>query len=292
MMISRKLFLLALLLINSVLNASDFTEKQVELLFRSIGHQLLLSGKDSTSRVLPIAKLNELKYQIIFQNKVTFLPDSMIKIVRQNLIGNVISSNYIVNVNECNKPQTVFAFEVNETDGGKLPCSGRLYENKCYSITIEFAKSTVETKYLLWVVLPILLFLLGFFYYKRPKQAIQNGRDKIVPENQDEFTNHNNIVTLGIFQFEPLKNLLSTTSERIELSEKETRALVLLINNDIVLRERFMRELWENEGVIVGNKNLDVLLSKLRKKLSIEPLIKIINIHSKGYKLVLNEVTY
>ena len=44
-----------------------------EVVLRDIGHHLLLAAKDSTSRVMPVKKLNERTYQISFQNDFSFI---------------------------------------------------------------------------------------------------------------------------------------------------------------------------------------------------------------------------
>jgi DNA-binding response OmpR family regulator len=44
------------------------------------------------------------------------------------------------------------------------------------------------------------------------------------------------------------------------------------------------KEVWEDEGVIVG-RSLDMFISRLRKKFEKDPLVKIVNIHGKGYRL-------
>jgi DNA-binding response OmpR family regulator len=46
-----------------------------------------------------------------------------------------------------------------------------------------------------------------------------------------------------------------------------------------------MNEIWAESGVLVVSKNLDVLVSKLRKKLIHDDKIKISNVHGVGYKL-------
>jgi DNA-binding response OmpR family regulator len=47
-----------------------------------------------------------------------------------------------------------------------------------------------------------------------------------------------------------------------------------------------MKELWEAEGTVVISRNVDVLVSKLRKKLSDDHDLKFVNVHGRGYKLV------
>ncbi len=75
----------------------------------------------------------------------------------------------------------------------------------------------------------------------------------------------------------------------ITLSEKETKALKIFAENinQIVERELLMKAIWEDEGIVVISRNMDALVSKLRKKLSDDNTIKFINVHGKGYKLMI-----
>src|SRR6476620_12092949 len=77
--------------------------KHIEVVLRTVGHQLLLSAKDSTSRVLPVRKLNETTYQLSFQNDFGFISDSLINLVQQTFQKNGISDDYIVNLKNCKK---------------------------------------------------------------------------------------------------------------------------------------------------------------------------------------------
>ena len=78
--------------------------------------------------------------------------------------------------------------------------------------------------------------------------------------------------------------------QKIQLSEKENKLLHLLLKkpNETTAREHLLKEIWENEGVFVISRNLDVLISKLRKKLATDPSVRITNSHGKGYKLEMN----
>ncbi|MDQ1149658.1 DNA-binding response OmpR family regulator [Sphingobacterium zeae] len=52
----------------------------------------------------------------------------------------------------------------------------------------------------------------------------------------------------------------------------------------MIIRSRLQKEIWEDEGVIVG-RSLDMFISKLRKKLETVPDINIVVVRGKGYKL-------
>ena len=75
----------------------------------------------------------------------------------------------------------------------------------------------------------------------------------------------------------------------ITLSEKETKALKIFAENinQIVEREKLMKEIWEDKGIVVISRNVDVLVSKLRKKLSDDNSIKFINAPGRGYKFII-----
>jgi len=94
---------------------------------------------------------------------------------------------------------------------------------------------------------------------------------------------------LGSFKFYADNNVLKMEDKTIELSEKETKALKIFAENvnQIVEREKLMKEIWEDKGIVVISRNVDVLVSKLRKKLIDDNSIKFINVPGRGYKFVI-----
>src|SRR5215213_11960508 len=113
-------------------NKNEIPEKHVEVVLRDLGHQLLLSAKDSSSRVLPVKKLNENTYQISFQSNFSFISDSLINLVQRTFQKNALANDYIVNLRNCKQNETVFAFEINSQTGDLTPCRGRTLEVGCY----------------------------------------------------------------------------------------------------------------------------------------------------------------
>lgn len=95
-----------------------------------------------------------------------------------------------------------------------------------------------------------------------------------------------NFPALGRFLVDAKGQRLLLGSEVISLTEKEYKVLELLNKNfgELIPRETLMQEVWINEGVITG-RSLDMFISKLRKKLSADPVLRITNIHGKGYRL-------
>ena len=117
---------------------NEIPGKHIEVVLRELGHQLLLSAKDSSSRVLPVKKLNDHTYQISFQNDFGFISDSLINLVQRTFAKNALANDYIVNLRNCKPNETVFAFEINSQAGDLTPCRGRTLEVGCYFIEIEF----------------------------------------------------------------------------------------------------------------------------------------------------------
>ncbi len=108
-------------------------------------------------------------------------------------------------------------------------------------------------------------------------------------ENQDQAITKEQVpepAVLGKFLFNSERQHLLFGTEVIRLTDKECKVLDLLYKNfgELIARETLMQEVWLNEGVITG-RSLDMFVSKLRKKLSPDPELRITNVHGKGYML-------
>lgn len=94
-------------------------------------------------------------------------------------------------------------------------------------------------------------------------------------------------ITIGKFQFNYIKQLLSIENETIRLTHRETELLYHLIENrnDVLDRSLILKKLWGDDDFF-NARSMDVFITKLRKKLAKDPSIKIINVRGYGYKLV------
>jgi DNA-binding winged helix-turn-helix (wHTH) protein len=255
-------------------------EKHRIVLFRTIGHRLLLASADSTSRILPIQKTNPVTYQIRFQNSFEIMPDSLANITIDNLKSTNPQNQYRVSVFTCQKSEMVYGFEWSPKSTEDLTCLGRRLPENCYVVEIEVLTSGINPN-ILWGALVALMFLLLFFVVF----FIKNEKNVAVStENISEFQK------VGAFKYFQQSGVLILELQKIQLSEKENKLLHLLLKkpNETTAREHLLKEIWENEGVFVISRNLDVLISKLRKKLATDPSVRITNSHGKGYKLEMN----
>ena len=265
---------------------NEIPAKHVEVVLRDLGHQLLLSANDSSSRVLPVKQLNENTYQVSFQNHFGFISDTLINLVQRTFQKNALANDYIVNLRNCKQNETVFAFEINKQAGDLTPCRGRTLEVGCYVIEIELLKKDKFNFF--WLLLLIPLSIVGF-YVKDTFRKKEDKEDTEEKEEQESISGSNDYIQLGSFQFYIDNNVLKSEHKSIELSEKETKALKIFAENinEMVEREKLMKEIWEDEGIVVISRNVDVLVSKLRKKLSDDNSFKFINVHGRGYKFII-----
>lgn len=273
---------------------NETSNKHLEVVLRNIGHQLLLQSKDSTSRVMPVTIINEHIYQLSFERSFGFTPDTLMNLIHQQLAKTDMPKDYIVNVKDCNENKTIFAYEINTFNGDLKPCGERKQETGCYLIQIEFlVKKPYHETWLFITFFPIAL--VGYYLYGR-----QNKKTLKKLKVQEEETVLNSDIKkaeipsleykqLGKFKFFDFKGVLILDDKTIDLSEKEGKALSIFFSNQnlVVERNRLRKELWEDEGVFVIGRNVDVLVSKLRKKIINDSSIKIVNVHGKGYKLII-----
>lgn len=272
---------------------NEHPDKHLEIVLRTIGHQVLLHSNDSTSRVLPVKTVNENTFRISFENSFGFTPDTLMKLVHQQLARTDRLGNYTVNVNECYQNQTIFAYEVNTASGDLKPCRGREQKKGCYVIEISFpAKKSFHYGWLLLAFIPVVF--AGLYFARRrtsistPRELIAEKVDESLPGKAEPVPVIADYKKVGNFVFFESTGMLSLNGEAIELPVKEAKALRLLASNQnqVVGRDLLMKEIWEDDGVVVITRNVDVLISKLRKRLSADPSVKIVNVHGKGYKMI------
>lgn len=96
---------------------------------------------------------------------------------------------------------------------------------------------------------------------------------------------------IGDFKLDLRNRLLKINETENELTRKETELLKLLIENKntVVSREMAFKVVWDKDfNADSGSRSLDVYIVKLRKYLSEDSSINIVNVHGSGYKLSVN----
>lgn len=108
-------------------------------------------------------------------------------------------------------------------------------------------------------------------------------RDVLEKESLKEFE-------IGRFNFNPNEQLLTINGESKKLTSKENQLLKLLaINqNNILEREVALKAIWGDDSYF-NSRSMDVYITKLRKYLKEDPDVEIINVHGRGFKLILKK---
>ena len=98
------------------------------------------------------------------------------------------------------------------------------------------------------------------------------------------------IFTLGEYTFNPDNQILKYDDEERKLTVKERDLLKLLClqQGKILSRELTLKTIWGNDDYFSG-RSMDVFISKLRKHLSRDERIKILNVHGVGFKMIIEE---
>ena len=275
------LFLIALAVFTIPFCCTYLTESTIdnsknEIILRKIGHEVLISSNDRTSRVVPIRTISKNEFQIRFENKFAFAPDSLINIVQNNISNSSFAKEYSVSVQNCDNNAIVYGFHIgSDSSKNVITCIGRKMPYDCYTITLKFiSKSAITFTTTFFFLSAIVILLLIFWFLINRKK----GKNIEIEDTKS--------IKIGKYQFYYEKQYIDYENEKIVLTQKESKLLYLFFTspNEIIDRSILQREVWENEGIIV-TRSLDMFISKLRKKLDKDSTITIVNIHGVGYKL-------
>ena len=95
------------------------------------------------------------------------------------------------------------------------------------------------------------------------------------------------VFRIGRFVFDAQKQLLTIGEKQTTLTTKENATLALRCahSNEILQRDFALKTIWIDDNYF-NARSMDVYITKLRKHLKDDDQIEIINIHGKGYKLI------
>ena len=256
-----------------------FEEAKTEASMRKIGHEVLLLSGDHTSRVLPVERLAKTGYRLRFETRFAFVPDSLIQTIHRVAKAEELPSDYIVRVRECTHNKVVYSYSATGVVEKGIQCSGRKQPKNCYAIELLLQPNDRLSGSLIigFSFGAILLVLVTVVWWKRKPSPKTTPLNESNPES--------GVIVLGNYRFHFRDRYLMLGSEQIRLTAKQTKLLHLFANspNEIIERTTLMK-VWEDEGVIVG-RSLDVFVSKLRKIFEVDPSVRLMNVHSRGYIL-------
>ena len=112
--------------------------------------------------------------------------------------------------------------------------------------------------------------------------------DAILRRVRGKKNKESSVYRVGNFTFDTQKQLLTIGDKQTKLTTKENELLALLCShaNEILQRDFALKTIWIDDNYF-NARSMDVYITKLRKHLKDDPQIEIINIHGKGYKLII-----
>ena len=112
---------------------------------------------------------------------------------------------------------------------------------------------------------------------------------RVAAKEPAEVVTAQTVFEIGDYTFDYTTQLIHYKGQQQKLSTKEAELLQLLClkKNSVLTREEALLSIWHDDNYFNG-RSMDVFLSKLRKYLREDPKVEIINVHGKGYKLLVN----
>ena len=107
---------------------------------------------------------------------------------------------------------------------------------------------------------------------------------RVLSKKQNEISE----LQMGGFRYDSKMQILTCPDgEMRKLTTKESELLTLLYQhaNEVLQRDYALKAIWVDDNYF-NARSMDVYITKLRKHLKGDPNVEIINVHGKGYKLV------
>ena len=97
---------------------------------------------------------------------------------------------------------------------------------------------------------------------------------------------------LGKYSFDYSRQILAFEGNEQKLTSKEAQLLKMLCErtNDVLDRSLALNKIWLDDNYF-NARSMDVYIAKLRKYLKEDGNVELLNVHGKGFKLVVNDTT-
>ncbi len=95
---------------------------------------------------------------------------------------------------------------------------------------------------------------------------------------------------IGKYTFDYARQILKHDSREEKLTSKEAQLLKMLCDraNNVLDRSEALNKIWLDDNYF-NARSMDVYIAKLRKYLKDDPEVELLNVHGKGFKLLIPE---
>jgi hypothetical protein len=297
-LISTSLVLLGLLFaefIGKETTSGLHESQKINLALRRTAHHLLRAAGDSTSRIPAVQQPDPRTFRV--QLARSFDYDKLPGLLRQSLAVHRITGGYDVAVLDCATNQLQLGYNVadllgKDADKDSVACGGRSMTAGCYVLQVSFdTPISVAQPKPVWPFLALGGLLTGFLVlvWRRQTEPLHPPQPPFEPETQPQpvrIPEDTNRLCFGRSTLDVSNQILAVGEETHNLTYRETKLLRVFVNhaNQVMERDRILDLVWADEGITVG-RSVDVFVSRLRKLLQNDPLIKIVAVHGVGYRM-------
>jgi len=246
-------------------------EDHVEIGLRKVGDQLLRKYGDDKTPVPPISQKGDYSFELRLPKAVALVPDDLAGLALSTF-DETYFEKALVQVYAGASGDMVYGFNINTQNQEEVPCLGRALPADYYQIQLKVtdlptAQTELQVAMMGMAGFGLLVMILSGF----------TGFSK--KENQG-------LIEVAEMRLDVDRSVLLYQEKEVSLTQKEASLAVILMKQpgQLVTREYLTEEVWAKDGVITG-RSLDVFISRLRKKIAINPKLQIVNKHGQGYVL-------
>ncbi|WP_421796006.1 winged helix-turn-helix domain-containing protein [Haliscomenobacter sp.] len=260
----------------SVEAPKGLSPEKVNLALRRTADRLLRQSGDHTSRIPAIEQVGTNVWRVSLEQP--FRYEELPATLQASLDLYGIRQTYDVALRRCVSAIIDLGYHQSDVRKDTVPCMGREMPTGCHFIEISFLEN--EDK-VWWVDKGALILLalggLASIWFLGRQKPVQTTPD---PVNASE------ALLFGNSRLDVAAQILSCGDVRQDLTFRETKLLRLfaISPNQVLERDFILQEVWADEGVLVG-RSMDMFVSRLRKKLVIDPSVGIVAVHGLGYRL-------
>ncbi len=252
---------------------------KVNLALRKTADALLRLSGDSTSRIPVIEQPRQGIWRVRLNQ--AFRYEQLPFLLQESLDQYQISQSYEVSIRRCEDAAIELGYhQWDLTKKAPIPCTGRDLPESCRYIEIHFLNSEATSTNWMLMASGVLFALISIFglwqlFLRRTKPTSVQASD-----SSTEWLDFGNS-KLNV------QGQLLLCGERMQsLTFRETKLLHLFVSNlgSLLERDYILQQVWADEGVLIG-RSMDVFVSRLRKKLAEDPILRIVAIHGVGYRM-------
>ncbi|MEZ4827953.1 MAG: winged helix-turn-helix domain-containing protein [Bacteroidia bacterium] len=153
---------------------------------------------------------------------------------------------------------------------------GRNQIRQCSEIRVVFHRPE-PVRYGWFVLMVAVLVIAGVWMNKKPQ--IQTELSEDAPKTAAGLC-----ISETELDVQNLKIRIAGNERDLTFREAKLLDYFFRHSNELLERERLLKNIWEDEGIIV-DRSLDVFVSRLRKILAQDTGLRIVNVRGVGYRL-------